>query len=111
MTHRGRQLVWLAMLGSIVMVLAALGFVENPPGGDRRLGWTLLALGAITVPAGVALPKLVKDPGAWLAALAICEAAALLGVATRSISGLPQAWTLPALSLIGMALLYPRKAN
>ena len=97
------------MMMSNLMMLFALSAIPRASTPNDVLGKALLAVGMAVVPLGVALPRLLKGPQAWMAAMAICESAAVCGVIAHAVAGLPQAWMLPALGLAGSGLLFPQK--
>ena len=95
------------MAMSNVMMLIALFSIPRAAAGDPVLGKALLAVGMAVVPLAVALPRLVKAPQSWIAAMAICEGAAVCGIVAHALAGLSQAWMLPVLALVGTGLLFP----
>ena len=99
------------MMLSNVMMLIALSAIPRASEPNAVLGKALLAIGMAVVPLAAALPRLVKAPQAWMAALAICESAAVCGIIAHALAALPQAWMLPALGLAGTGLLFPMKEN
>jgi len=109
MTPQGKITVWLAMMLSNVMMLVAIYSIPRASEPNAVLGKALLAIAMAVVPLGVALPRLVKAPQAWMAALAICESAAVCGIIAHAAAALPQAWMLPTLGLAGTGLLFPMK--
>ena len=96
---------------SNVMMLVALAAIPKAAEPNRMLGRALLAAGMAVVPLAAALPRLVKAPQAWLAALAICESAAVCGILAHAVAGLDRAWMLPVLGLMGTGLLFPASEN
>jgi hypothetical protein len=109
MTRQGKLTVWAAMLMSNLMMLIALTAIPQADEPNRLLGKALLAAGMVFVPFAAALPRLVKAPQAWLAALAICEGAAVCGILAHVLAALPQAWMLPVMGFAGTGLLFPQK--
>jgi hypothetical protein len=107
MNPNGKRTVWMAMAMSNAMMLVALFSIPRATAGDPVLGKALLALGMALVPFAVALPRLVKAPQSWIAAMAVCEGAAVCGIIAHAVAGLAQAWMLPILALVGTGLLFP----
>ena len=95
------------MAMSNVMMLVALFSIPRASEVNPVLGKALLAVGMALVPLAVALPRLVKAPQSWIAAMAICESAAVCGIVAHALAGLLQAWMLPVLALVGTGLLFP----
>jgi hypothetical protein len=109
MKQQVRLIIWFAMLMSCAMMLGVLYAVPAAPEENRVVGQALLAAGAATVPVSLLLARLASGPGMWIAAMAMCEGAAVLGVVSHAIAGSPQAWLLPVLGLIGTGLHFPRR--
>jgi hypothetical protein len=97
----------MAMAISNIMMLVALFSIPRAEAGNPVLGKALLAMGMAVVPLAVALPRMVKAPQSWIAAMAICESAAVCGIVAHAVAGLSQAWMLPVLALVGTGLLFP----
>ena len=95
------------MAMSNIMMLIALFSIPRAAAADAVLGKALLAVGMTVVPLAVALPRLVKAPQSWIAAMAVCESAAVCGIVAHAVAGLAQAWVLPTLALVGTGLLFP----
>lgn len=111
MPFQTKLTIWMALMLSTLVMLIAQFALAPPAQPDRALGRTLLAIGMAVVPLGAALPRLVPAPAAWLAGLAICETAGILGLVARALAGSPQAWMLPLLGLCGIGLLLPQKSE
>jgi hypothetical protein len=107
MTPNGKRIVWMAMAMSNVMMLIALFSIPRAAVNNPALGKALLGVGMALVPLAAALPKLVKAPQAWMAAMAICEGAAVCGILAHAVAGLDRAWMLPVMALVGTGLLFP----
>jgi hypothetical protein len=110
MNQQGKVTVWAAMMVSNLMMLLALKSI--PPGEvNVVLGKAMLGMGALMVPLALGLPRIVKGHQGWLASLAVCEGAAVLGIVSHVGAGLAQAWLLPVLGMVGTGLLYPGLAG
>ena len=105
--YRGRLILWLAMTFAIVMYFVVIQRVTPAsPQENPTLVYAMLAASVALVAASfVVKAKRVPD----ILALALCEAAALLGVVAWFTTGWSRSYVFLIVGLAGILLHYPRR--
>jgi hypothetical protein len=108
MQQRARMIQWLVMMLSIAIYFVVVRFV---PGGSMNGGPPLapifLAVAVGLVVASFVVKNVLKASAAFIVALALCEAAAVLGFVVWVVTGWPYYWGFFVLGLVGQLLHYP----
>ena len=119
--RRQRLILWLAMLVSLALYPIMMRILPPPqPANNPKLVTTLtvlsIALAAASLPARNRLLARSREAGtlesrqlALMLPIALCEAAALMGLAAWFTTASPRSYYLFAIGFLGMLLHYPRR--
>ena len=120
--YKKARLIWLALLATLVVMFVVTRLVE--PGNEfpPQVFWILLALGVVTLGASFVLKhRMLKTAaeqrkpqmvfGAYITALALCEASGQFGLFAHFATGVKYYYFLFVLAGFGMMLHKPQRAD
>jgi hypothetical protein len=119
--YRTLRIIWLVILAGVIALFAITRLIQPSTGdGNKMLFWILMTFGLVAVGASfVVKQKLLKQAfekrsaelarGAYLVALALCEAAGLFGMVTFFVTGIQQYYLFFILSGFGILLHKPQR--
>jgi hypothetical protein len=115
------RIIWLVILAGVIGLFIITRLVQPPVGdSNKMLFWILMTLGLVAVGASfVVKQKLLRQAlekrsaeltrSAYIAALALCEAAGLFGMVTFFVTGVQQYYLFFVLSGFGILLHKPQR--
>jgi putative Mn2+ efflux pump MntP len=121
--HRTLLIIWTMLLMSVIGFLVFTVFVPSNATGDKMvIAIILIVLGCSNVSLSFTfkralLKKSIENRDlqfvsrAYIAALALCESAALFGVIIHFVTGSASSYVAFAVGLIGMLLHFPQKKH
>jgi len=109
LTDRRLQIIiWAAILGSIVMYYVVMRMVKPPsPLNDVTVALVLSVSSLVLVGSSFLLKRRLAAPGGFIVALALCDAGAVLGLASWFITGSPLAGYPLIFGFAGALLHFP----
>lgn len=113
-------ILWFALLMSVLIFLGIMVIVPSQATPNPRLSNALLGIGITTVIASFPLKQQLTRKAidnsdaaalqsAHITSLALCEAAAVLGILNHFATASNLSWYLFAIAIIGILLHFPRK--
>ncbi len=108
MDRRKQIIVWAAMLGSILMYYVVMRVLKPAPAGGDVTAALALAVGSAAL-TGVSflMKRRLASPVGFMVALAMCDAAAILGLISWFLTGSPLSYYPLVFGFAGVLLHYP----